>query len=351
MIYSENRTPTIDEFKSLMVRTDELLNREAVGNESYYSNRNGTQLESDVYNALTRTAAGTSFENTIRLVSGASFPDIVADGYYGVEVKSTKENKWKSIGSSILESTRIPGVEKIYLTFGKLGAPVRFMSRPYEECLSGVSVTHYPRYQIDMELRPGETIFDKINIPYDELRRMDNPVKPISNYYKSQLAPGQSLRWASDYIESTAVSPILRMWSTISATEKRDFTASALAFFPDVFGSKYENYTLWLITTASVVNPNVRDQFSAGGQFTYTIDSVGQTYSGLPAVVRRVQENKNSILNLINVADGDYLKERWGVDELSEDRIAQWSDITARQISCGLPQETKTAILYSILTD
>lgn len=180
---------------------------------------------------------------------------------------------------------------------------------------------------------------------------MDNPVKPISNYYKSQLAPGQSLWWVSDDIESTAVSPILRMWSTISAAEKRDFTASALAFFPDVFGSKYENYTLWLITTASVVNPNIRDQFSAGGQFTYTIDSVGQTYSGLPAVVRRVQENKNSILNLINVADGDYLKERWGVDELSEDRITQWSDVTARQISCGLPQETKTAILYSILTD
>ena len=351
MIYSENRTPTIDEFKSLMARTDELLNNEAVGNETYYSNRNGTQLESDVYNALTRTAAGTSFENTIRLISGASFPDIVANGYYGVEVKSTKENKWKSIGSSILESTRIPGVEKIYLTFGKLGAPVRFKSRPYEECLSGVSVTHYPRYQIDMELREGETIFDKINIPYDELRKMDNPVKPISNYYKSQLAPGQSLWWVSDDIDSTSVSPILRMWRTVSATEKKDFTASGLAFFPDVFGSRYENYTLWLVTTASVVNPNIRDQFSAGGQFSYTINRIGQTYTGLPAVVRKVQEHKDLIRNLLNVADEDYLKERWDVDEVLEDRIEQWSSIVAQQFTCGLPQETKTAILYSILTD
>ena len=75
------------------------------------------------------------------MVSGASFPDIVAKKYYGVEVKSTIKNQWKSIGSSILESTRDQNVERIYLTFGKLGKPVAFRSRPYEQFLSGISVT------------------------------------------------------------------------------------------------------------------------------------------------------------------------------------------------------------------
>ena len=187
MIISENRQPSLEEFQHLMATTDDLLNREAVGREKYYSKRNGTDLEKDVYDALERCAINTPFEGTIQLVSGASFPDIVANKYYGVEVKSTIKNQWKSIGSSILESTRNQNVERIYLTFGKLGLPVQFKSRPYEECLSGISVTHYPRYKIDMELKHGETIFDKMGIPYDTLRKLDNPVAPVSQYYKSQL--------------------------------------------------------------------------------------------------------------------------------------------------------------------
>lgn len=33
-------------------------------------------------------------------------PDIVAEKYYGIEVKSTVSDKWKSVGSRILETTR-----------------------------------------------------------------------------------------------------------------------------------------------------------------------------------------------------------------------------------------------------
>lgn len=204
-----------------MLNTDALLNSEAPDKELYYKGRNGTQLEEDVYDALTRCATHTPFENTIQLVSGASFPDIVANNFYGVEVKSTNKNHWKSIGSSILESTRNQCVERIFLTFGKLGKPVTFKSRPYEECLSGISVTHYPRYQIDMELSHGETIFDKMGIDYDVLRKMDNPVTPVSQYYRQQLKPGEGLWWAADYdIEETVAPPTVRLWSALSATEK-----------------------------------------------------------------------------------------------------------------------------------
>lgn len=164
MIISENKKPPIEEFRRLMSSTDILLNNECKGREKYYSKRNGTDLEEDVYDALSRSAVNTPFENTIQLISGASFPDIVANKYYGVEVKSTIKNQWKSIGSSILESTRNQDVERIYLTFGKLGAPIEFKSRPYEECLAGISVTHYPRYQINMNLQDGDTIFDKMGI-------------------------------------------------------------------------------------------------------------------------------------------------------------------------------------------
>lgn len=152
MIISENRKPPLSLFRDIMTRTDVILNADAARREDYYSKRSGKAVEQDVYEAVCEAAMKTEFEGTIQLVSGASFPDIVANKYYGVEVKSTEKDHWTSIGSSILESTRNADVERIYLTFGKLGKPVQFLSRPYEDCLSGIAVTHYPRYQIDMTL-------------------------------------------------------------------------------------------------------------------------------------------------------------------------------------------------------
>lgn len=222
MIVAENSTPSLTDFRLLMSKTDALLNAEAVDKQDYYAKRNSSLLETDVYEALCRCAVHTPFENTISLVSGSSFPDIVASRFYGVEVKSTIKNHWKSIGSSILESTRDPNVERIFLTLGKLGKPVSFMSRPYEECLSGISVTHYPRYQIDMELPAGQTIFDKMGISYDELRKMDNPVAPVSTYYKSKLKPGESLWWAAE--EESVAPPILRLWTSLSSEQKNAYT-------------------------------------------------------------------------------------------------------------------------------
>lgn len=35
--------------------------------------------------------------------------------------------------------------------------------------------------------------------------------------------------------------------------------------FPEVFAGNYDRYTLWL-TSQGVVDPHIRDQFSAGGQ-------------------------------------------------------------------------------------
>ena len=82
MIVSENNKPSLEEFRQLMRRTDTLLNSEARDKQEYYSKRNSTLLEIDVYDALCRSAIRTPFEDTISLVSGASFPDIVAGNFY-----------------------------------------------------------------------------------------------------------------------------------------------------------------------------------------------------------------------------------------------------------------------------
>lgn len=331
MIVAENNKPALEDFRLLMHRTDELLNNEAVSREDYYSKRNSTLLEADVYDALCRCAAHTPFENTITLVSGASFPDIVANRFYGVEVKSTIKNHWKSIGSSILESTRDPNVERIFLTFGKLGAPVAFKSRPYEECLSGISVTHYPRYQIDMELQKGETIFDKMGIPYDVLRKMDNPVAPVSRYYKSKLKPGESLWWAADEVEEVAAPPILRLWTSLSAEQKNFYTVQGYALFPEILNchstTKYQRYALWLATNCSVINTNIRDQFSSGGKVT--IATPGSVYEKVPAAFGRIAKNRDLIIETIMHANENVLCEHWQVRQIENNRLSQWCSLAA----------------------
>lgn len=332
MIISENRKPSLDEFKQLMAKTDDILNSEAIGREDYYKGRNGTKLEEDVYDALKRCAINTAFEGTIQLVSGNSFPDIVANRFYGVEVKSTNKNHWKSIGSSILESTRDQNVERIFLTFGKLGTPIAFKSRPYEECLSGISVTHYPRYQIDMELEEGKTIFDKMGISYDELRTMDNPVAPVSHYYKQQLKPGESLWWADSNVEGTIAPPTVRLWSVLTSDEKSFYTVQGYALFPEILGhssaKKYQRYALWLATNCGIINTNIRDQFSAGGR----VDIVTQkgVFERVPAVFGRIDKYKELIIETLLSTDEYVLKEYWQHHTISENRLKQWCQLAAK---------------------
>lgn len=348
MIISENRKPPVDKFKRLMAKTDDILNSEAVGREDYYKGRNGTKLEEDVYDALTRCAINTEFEGTIQLVSGKSFPDIVANSFYGVEVKSTDKNHWKSIGGSILESTRDQNVERIFLTFGKLGAPIAFKSRPYEECLSGISVTHYPRYQIDMELGAGETIFDKMGVSYDELRTMDNPVAPVSHYYRQQLRPGESLWWADSNVEETVAPPTVRLWSALTSDEKNYYTIKGYVLFPEILGhsntKKYQRYALWLATNCGIINTNIRDQFSAGGRVDI-VTSKG-IFERVPAVFGRIDKYKELIIETLLSTNEIILKEYWQNPNIGENRLSHWCQLAS--VAAGTNEE-ECAQIYELL--
>lgn len=334
-----------------MLNVDLALNTHAKANESYYTNRNGSKLEEDVFKALESCAVGTPFENSIQLVSGKYFPDIVANHFYGVEVKSTNKNKWTSVGGSILESTRIQGVERIFLTFGKLGKPVEFLSRPYEECMADIAVTHYPRYKIDMRLETGNTIFDKMGIDYDTLRQLENPVSCVSAYYKTQLKPGQRLWWAStESQESSSAPAILQMWRVLNEDKKAQYTAMGYALFPEVLGSsrdKYQNYTLWLASEYSIINTSTRDTFSAGGKVDIT--TTHGVYR-LPRTFGRIEEHKSIIKKTIEEADVLLLAECWQVRKIKENRVEQWCEIAAHHAKNGqLKKDEAFEILWDLL--
>lgn len=333
MIISENPKPDILEFSLLMSQTDKYLNKIAEENEDYFIGHSGIKLEKDVFEAVKKCAVGTSFDGSIQLISGVSFPDIVAHKFYGVEVKSTEKNHWTSIGSSILESTRIKDVERIYLTFGKLGKPSKFLSRPYEDCLSEIVVTHYPRYRIDMQLKAGDTIFDKMGVPYDELRKMENPVVPVSKYYKENLKEGESLWWTGTDVESTVSSPILRLWNTLPGNFREDKITEGYVLFPELLSGQYEGFVLWLASQGIII-PNARDLFSAGGQKTLPCFKKGKKF---PAVYKRVYNLRDGISDFIEKSDAGDLLKYWlnddaidvymdRMDTLSE-KLSLWIDI------------------------
>lgn len=345
MIISDNPHPQLSEFEQLMKATDFHLNLAATNNNDYFTKRTGKLLEEDVYAAVTECSKGTAFEGSITLVSGASFPDIIAANYYGIEVKSTIKNHWKSIGSSILESTRITNIERIYLTFGKLGNPVEFRSKPYEDCLYDIAVTHYPRYQIDMNLSKGETIFDKMGIPYDELRKLDNPVEPVSNYYQKKLKPGERLWWSNNSTDS-AVPPTIKLWTSLLQEEKEELTILGYILFPEILSNsskKYSNYALWMATEMGVVNTNIRDSFSAGGKKPQK--NSGGIEILLPAAYERIRKYNNVIAYLIYNMNENTLEKYWKAP-IQKNRIDQWIKL----ISSYSSDKVSYSISYDVLS-
>ena len=348
MIVSVNPFPSIDEFRKLMAKTDAMLNRDAIDRPEYYALRSGNPLEDDVKNALEESAKGTPFAGTIEKVSGQRFPDIVAAKLYGVEVKSTKDDHWTSTGSSILETTRISGVDRIYMTFGKLGGkPVEFLSKPYEECLYGIAVTHMPRYLINMKLGPGETIFDKMGVPYEQLRKMDNPIAPVAKYYRSQLKPGETLWWTGDSSDET-VSATIKLWKNLTPEEKRFYTIYGCVNYPEIFCGDYDRYALWL-TSQGVVDPHIRDQFSAGGKEDMLL-STGEKVK-FPGVYRRVKMYSDVFIQRMRQKDPSELIDQPVLDEESlRKRLIAWADKVSRksEMNYELSMDALSVLFFGI---
>lgn len=216
------------------------------------------------------SAKNTPFENKLRHTDDREFPDIIAAELFGVEVKATKKDDWISIGNSVLESSRVSSVEKIYIFFGKLGGLPEIKFRTYEECLKGIAVTHYPRYQIDMNLVESESIFSKMGVTYDEIRNSKNPIKHIRAYYKQQLQEGDSLWWVGDDIDaSSAPSPIIKNFTALDQEIKDAIKADIFILFPEILSTssrKFEQVPAYLASNYGVVSANLRDHFTAGGQ-------------------------------------------------------------------------------------
>lgn len=329
MIYVEKPDAKEKDFIALLAKSRELLLDFLRGKK----NVSATYFETIVFERMCEAAKGTNFEGSVRQTSVHAFPDIIANRYFGVEVKMTLSDHWTSTGNSVLESSRIEDVERIYIMFGKFGGKFDIRYRLYQECLPEISVTHSPRYRINMDLPVGKSIFDKIGIDYDTLRRDKNPIGKIKDYYRTQLKEGEELWWLDQEETDKVVSPIIKPFRNLSDKEKENFVVEAMILFPEMFGNsttKFERAAAYLIAEYNSVSASLRDLFTAGGRVTLKIK--GKKVS-VPQLAYRLHSRAKAIDKKLKTWDPETLIFYWRTDKLEKDRLKQWKKLLDAKFS------------------
>ena len=341
MIYAEITTAREKDFIQLLEKSKEL----------FFSTAKKTpgplEFEFQVYEKMSEAAKGTYFEGTIRQTNTHAFPDIIANKYFGVEVKMTQQNQWSSTGNSVLESLREKDVERIYIFFGKFGGKFDIKFRLYQECLPEVSVTHSPRYKINMDLPIGDSIFDKMGVDYDDLRTSPDTIQQIKEYYRKQLKEGEELWWIDQEGEDKSVSPIIKPFRNLESWEKENYIVEALVLFPEIFGNgntKFERAAAYLIAEYNAVCPNLRDLFTAGGKVEIKIN---RKKIVAPKIAEALFINANSILRKIKEIDGGKLAYYWRMPEVPRDRVNAWKKLIDQKFSLVFDEALASEIFDS----
>lgn len=347
MILATGGAGCSSKFESFLGKTREQMLRESSQKPDFYKSLGPSDLEKDVCKWMTVAAPKFDFCD-IELKSGAKFPDIIAKfskhpgKIYGVEVKSVKSDTWKTTGNSVLESNRIEGVSQIYVYFGKLLRPPDFRFRKYEECVSDVAVTHSPRYLVDMQLSPGETIFDKMTSllgsshTYENIRTQSDPIKPFVDYYKRIAKRGEEAWWMGTEGQDLRPGLTVRLWSNLSKEEEEFFKSLAFALFPEILGNsskKFERLAAWLVARYGIVNPHLRDAFTAKGQVT--LKTGGKTYGNTPRIVENFQKRIPEILKHVKRLSRDDASQSWGVLITERSLVKQWAKVAKSHLKSG----------------
>lgn len=341
-----------NELEKLLNETADRLNVNAKKGHYDVSKLTGKDLEPFIASEIRKIAKGTIFEDKIVEIGGQKFPDLVIFERFGIEVKSTTQNHWITTGNSVLESTRVEGVDEIWIFFGKLGDVIEFKVRKYEDCLSEVVVTHSPRYLINMNLSEGESIFHKMKSDYDSVRLANPPLSPVLNYYRSKLKPGEQI-WYLGTNNSTSI--VTRFWSSIPSAERKSLIVMAFTFFPEIFNrkrlDKFNNYTAWMVQCHSVVCNNIRDVFSAGGKKTIIVNGI--VYNHLPRIlVNLVQNYLPEILDLISNTDTETLSKKWNIDKIENDsKIEIWIKIIHGEFNSSKPYFDLSNLLINKISE
>lgn len=253
-----------------------------------------------------------------------AFPDI-AFGEYGVEVKFTLNDSWRSIGNSVQETQRVESVKRIYIVFCKMGGSTEVRWRPYEECIVHVRTSHVPRFEIDMEA--DRSLFDLMGVSYNNFSGlpMHEKMRYVRDYARSRLKKGERLWWLEDGHSKAHSLPIqARLYTSLSSEEKYNLRAEAAILCPIIVKSgqvrnKYDDVVLYLLTYHGVLCHQARDLFFAGSVANPSNGVRGGLY-----IQRALKILEPWMRSAAKRMDDALFVEYWGESVLPEHRIRRW---------------------------
>jgi hypothetical protein len=282
----------------------------------------GKDFEPYLLDRLEESSANSQFEGKYELVSGKYFPDIIACGYFGIEVKTITGNKWTTLGNSIFETTRLTGIEKIYMYCAQINnSKVDIRYKNYSDCLVDIAVTHSPRYLVDM----GDfdySIFDKMNVDYDTFRNSENPIDYVRELYR--IKEGDV--W---WLEKTESSPVIRYWNNLDKEKKEIIVTESLVLFPELFSkaqSKFARITKWLLEEKEIICPNIRDVYTAGGKKEFIIRGNKKV---LPQIYNKLYVKRRHIIQLLGIR----------VNEWADQLVSYNKTLTKQELIAVLTQK------------
>jgi hypothetical protein len=254
------------------------------------------------------------------------FPDIVFE-HFGIEVKFTDSDTWRSIANSVFEGSRDANVQHIYLLFGKIGGTPEVRWNRYEDCVMHVRTSHVPRFEV--EIGAIEPLFVKFGVSYEKFQGLSihEKMQYIRKYARGRLKPGDRLWWLEDKPESAQQHSLdleVRLYMGLSTAEKRKFRGEAALLCPQVVKpngakKKYDDAALYLLTYRGVLCPQARDLFTAG-----SVALKGDATRGGNYMARSLHNIEDEMRTAAQELEDALFVEYWGVSVPPKQRIKKW---------------------------
>lgn len=252
------------------------------------------------------------------------FPDI-AMGEYGVEVKFTTNDTWRSVANSVFEGLRVKGVNHIYVIFGKMGGIPEVKWGKYEDCVMHVRTSHVPRFEV--EIGAKQSLFNKMGITYEEFKEADpeEKMKYVRKYARGRLKEGERLWWLEDEFDQQHTLPMqAQLYIHLDQQEKRKLRAEAALLCPQIVKSsrsknKYDDVVLYILTYHGVLCSQARDLFSAGSVALRADGTRGGNY-----ILRALKDIENEMQAAAQRLDDKLFIEYWGESCAPNKRISKW---------------------------
>lgn len=270
------------------------------------------------------------------------FPDIVL-GEYGIEVKFTTNDTWRSVANSVFEGFRNASVQFIYLVFCKLGGVPSVRWGRYEECVMHVRTSHVPRFEVDLDA--AQSLFEKFGVSYDQFSSLseEDRMVYVRDYARGRLKPGERLWWLENAPDDGHSLPLeVKLFANLSASEKLKLRGEASLLCPQIVGSsrnrtKYSDPIMYLLTYHGVLT--TRDAFSAGS-------AAGPERGGI-YVQRALQNVEDQMVAALEYLDSALFLEYWGEDfEPGNARIRQWLHMADHYAALANPSWKPSEFLF-----